>query len=157
MNQMEEIKSLLRQQREIKEKLKSLGVCTTGNNPLGDYAEFVACKEFGLTKQSNPKKGYYAVSPETGERYQIKSRMYEKRSSYQLGAIRGLDSKPFDHLIVLLVNPLFEVVYTLVIPYEDVVKLGKYQALTNSHLVIINHKLIDEYKLQEYQPQQPGE
>ncbi|ESS71538.1 hypothetical protein MGMO_97c00160 [Methyloglobulus morosus KoM1] len=142
------IKELLTQHREILAELENLGVCSTGNNPLGDFAEWVACQEFELERMPNSTKGYDAVCKVTGERYQIKSRTYEtKRTSYPLGAIRNLDSKPFDHLIVLLVKPTFDVAYTLVIPHEDIASIGKYRQHTNAHIITLNQNLIDTYKL----------
>ena len=142
------IKELLTQHRAIIAELEKLGVCSTGNNPLGNFAEWVACQEFELERMPNSTKGYDAICKVTGERYQIKSRTYEiSRKSYPLGAIRNLESKLFDYLIIILVKPSFDVAYTLVIPHKDIAKIGKYRKHTNAHIVTLTQTLIDTYKL----------
>ena len=148
MNNINRIKELLNQHRAILSELEKLGVCSTSNNPLGDFAEWVACQEFELQRMPNSTKGYDAVCKVTGERYQIKSRTYEtNRTSYPLGAIRNLESKHFDYLIVLLINPTFDITYTLVIPHKDIATIGKYKEHTNAHIVTLNQQLIERYKL----------
>jgi hypothetical protein len=145
----EHIKELLIKHRSILAELKSLGVCLTGNNPLGDFAEWIACQKFELERMPNSTKGYDAVCKDTGVRYQIKSRTYEaSHKSYPLGAIRNLESKLFDYLIVVLVKPTFDVEYTLVIPHKDIKSLGKYREHTNAHIITLNQRMIDEYKLE---------
>lgn len=88
----------------IVEELHGRGLVRSTNNPVGDYAEYLTARAFGLSLAGNSSIGYDAVSDD-GIRYQVKSRRLTPRnSSRQLSAIRGLESgsDPFDFLVGIL-------------------------------------------------------
>lgn len=53
-------------------ELKIRKIVRTGNNPTGDYAEWLVAKKLNLTLETNSKAGYDAVDAQ-GTRYQIGS------------------------------------------------------------------------------------
>ncbi len=82
---------LLRAYGDIIDELRTRGVVRTGNNPIGDYTEWLVAQRLHLTLTSNSTLGYDATDG-TGIRYQIKAR----RAGTQLSAIRNAQQALFD-------------------------------------------------------------
>ena len=77
-------------------RLREMRVLRT-RNLVGDVAEWIACKELGLTLALSSQKGYDA-SDALGRRVQIKGvRLTNRRP----GALRNMDQNPFDRLVIL--------------------------------------------------------
>lgn len=110
----------------IVEELHGRGLVRSTNNPVGDYAEYLTARAFGLSLAGNSSIGYDAVSDD-GIRYQVKSRRLTPRnSSRQLSAIRGLEpgSDPFDILVGILFTADFEVQRAALVPVAVVRQLA---------------------------------
>lgn len=110
----------------IVEELHGRGLVRSTNNPVGDYAEYLTARAFGLSLAGNSSIGYDAVSDD-GIRYQVKSRRLTPRnSSRQLSAVRGLEpgADPFDLLVGILFSPDFEVLRAALVPLDVVRQLA---------------------------------
>lgn len=102
----------------IVEELHGRGVVRSTNNPVGDYAEYLVARAFGLSLVGNSSIGYDAISPD-GIRYQVKSRRLTTRDrSRQLGFFRGLQlsDDPFDLLVAVLFNADFTIQRAALVP-----------------------------------------
>jgi hypothetical protein len=110
----------------ILEELHGRGVVRSTNNPVGDYAEFLTARAFGLSLANNSSIGYDALSAD-GVRYQVKSRRLTPRNrSRQLSAIHGLDlpAGPFDLLVGILFTADFVVLRAALVPVAVVRQLA---------------------------------
>ena len=110
----------------IVEELHGRGLVRSTNNPVGDYAEYLTARAFGLSLAGNSSIGYDAVRDD-GIRYQVKSRRLTPRdSSRQLSAIRGLEpgADPFDLLVGILFTADFEVLRAALVPVDVVRQLA---------------------------------
>lgn len=106
----------------------------TDNNPAGDYAKKLAQDALGLKKLDGSRQGYDAVG-DNGKKYQIKGRRVTKtNASRQLGALRQLESKPFDYLVGVLFHSDFRVMGGCCIPYHIVRENPFFQGHTNSYI-----------------------
>jgi hypothetical protein len=110
----------------ILEELHGRGVVRSTNNPVGDYAEHLTARAFGLSLANNSSIGYDAISAD-GVRYQVKSRRLTPRNpSRQLSAIHGLDlaADPFDLLVGILFTADFVVLRAALVPVAVVRQLA---------------------------------
>lgn len=107
----------------ILSQLRERGIVRSENSPVGDYAEHLAARAFGLTLVNNSAIGYDGVDG-AGVRYQIKGRRITKwNPSRQLSAIRGLEpglGDPFDVLAGILFDGDFIVTRAALIPISVV-------------------------------------
>jgi hypothetical protein len=114
--------------------LRVRGIVRSENSPVGDYAEHLASRAFGLALSLNSAIGYDGVDT-AGLRYQVKGRrMTPWNRSRQLGAIRGLEpgkGDPFDVLIGILFNGDFTILRAALIPISVVRSSAKPQAHVN--------------------------
>src|SRR4051794_4704740 len=100
LNDAELAKAWARSMRVMRER----DLVRTANTPVGDYAERIACAEFGLELKGFSEKSIDAMGP-GGVRYQIKGRrLTPANGSRQLGAIRDIKEKPFDVLLAVFFN-----------------------------------------------------
>ena len=98
------------------EELRRRRVVRTTNNPVADYAEFLAARAFELTLAARSESGYDGTDT-GGLRYQVKSRrLTSANPSRQLGFIRGLDGDPFDYLVAILFKADYAVFRAALIP-----------------------------------------
>jgi uncharacterized protein DUF6998 len=106
----------------IVEELHGRGVVRSTNNPVGDYAEYLTARAFGLSLVGNSSIGYDAISVD-GIRFQVKSRRLTARNrSRQLSFFRGLQlpADPFDLLVAVLFNEDFTVQRAALVPVDVV-------------------------------------
>ena len=80
-------RELLRASDEPIAELRRRRVIKTGNNPIGDYTEWLVCNRLKLEVQGNSTAGYDAIDHE-GNRYQIKGRRSDG-PSVQFSTIRN--------------------------------------------------------------------
>lgn len=102
----------------IVEELHGRGVVRSTNNPVGDYAEYLTARAFGLSLVGNSSIGYDAISADD-IRYQVKSRRLTARNrSRQLSFFRGfqLPGNPFDLLVAVLFSEDFTVQRAALVP-----------------------------------------
>jgi hypothetical protein len=116
--------------------LKARGVIRS-TKVLADYAEWLAAKALGLSLvEGGAHKGYDAVDPHTGLRYQVKAR--QVAPPYMQPDLRGqgnLDDGPFDLLVGILVDGNFEVIRAAVVPLSVVQARAKPIAYNNGFRV----------------------
>lgn len=115
---VESAPALLALYSAIVEELHRRGVVRSTNNPVGDYAEYLTARAFGLSLVGNSSIGYDAISRD-GIRYQVKSRRLTARNrSRQLSFFRGfqLPGDPFDLLVAVLFNEDFTVQRAALVP-----------------------------------------
>lgn len=113
-------------------ELRSRGILTTSNAPLGDYTEWLFRKAFGWKDAGNSNKDVDAIGKD-GTRYQIKARrLHSRNKSRQLGALRRLDEGNFDTLAAALFNEDFTVKRAALIPHRLVLENSSHISATNS-------------------------
>src|SRR5207248_10894195 len=89
---------LLQIEAGLRGELVRRRVSRTGNNPCGDFAEYLASKVFGWNLNSNSEAGFDAFD-QRGERIEIKSRrLTHQAASRQASAIRNISGQHFDRL-----------------------------------------------------------
>lgn len=113
---------LLRLYGGILSELRQRGVSRSENSPVGDHAEHLAARAFGLTLVSNSSIGYDGVDA-AGTRYQVKGRRITRwNPSRQLSALRGLRgaTDPFDMLLGILFDAEMAVARAALIPISVV-------------------------------------
>ena len=93
------------------ERLNDLEVVTTRNKPLGDFAEWLVNKCFGLTPAPVGKKGYDATG-DNGKRYQIKACRPDK--SPKFSPLRQIND--CDFVIAVVFNDDYSVRSAVLIP-----------------------------------------
>jgi hypothetical protein len=128
-------RELLRLHCTLMDTLRHRQVVRSSNNPVADYAESLVAQALGLSLEANSHAGYDATGVD-GLRYQIKGRrLTAANGSTQLGALRNLDSAPFDQLAAVIFDAHLDVRYAALIPLATVRQIGKYQSHTHSHTV----------------------
>lgn len=129
---------LLNLYSDVLAELNRREIVRTYNSPVGDYAEWLVAKTFGLELENNSQKGYDAINPKTRRKYQIKSRWEREDKpsirTRQLSPIRDFDEDPFDYLIVVIFDKQFGVKEAYKIPYSEV--KGKKNSHVNGLQVI---------------------
>jgi hypothetical protein len=114
------VSALLELHGDLLAELRRRNVIRSSNNPTGDYGEFLFSRAFGWTLNGNSSADADALDA-GGMRYQIKCRKLETPTgSRQLGFIRRLPDRPFDHLAAVLLDGKFRVLRGALIPYEIV-------------------------------------
>jgi hypothetical protein len=123
------------------EELRSRGIVRTGNNPIGDFAEYLFCRAFSWKLADNSRKDADAIGPD-GVRYQIKARrLAGKPGDRQLGALRNLPNQRFDKLAAVLFDTRFGVARAVIIPHTLVVANAVHQSHTNSWRFILRDEV----------------
>jgi len=136
---------LLRLYGRLMEELRQRKLVRSSNNPVSDYAEKIVCEELNLSLQGKSSKGYDAIDENTGEKYQIKARRLTRHNkSRQLGVIRNLDQKLFDHLIAVIFNEFFKPVEIWRIPRETIPKYARYSSHQNGYILVLTGKVLED-------------
>jgi hypothetical protein len=143
------VKSLLIQFADTLDELKLRGVVRTRNNPVADYAEWLAVDALGLTLERNSKSGFDAKNNK-GERFQIKGRrLDETNKSRQLSVIRNLDAQEFDYLIGIIFDHDFLVMEAYKIPYKLVGKYARFSEHQNGHILQLRGSIIQDPSVED--------
>jgi hypothetical protein len=128
-------------------ELRARAVVRTGNNPVGDYTEWLVAKALGLTLAANSASGYDAISP-TGVRFQIKGRrVTERNRSRQLSAVRNLASCDFEFLVAVVFDEAFELLEAVMVPHSAVLDHAAYRSHVNAHILHANAKLVADSRV----------
>src|SRR5262249_35603914 len=113
-------------------ELRTRGIIRSSNNPVADYAEWLASQALGLTLETKSTAGFDGVCVD-GLRYQVKGRRRTpQNASVQLGQIRGLAERHFDFLIAIIFHSDFSVDYAGQIPHQVVIERAKFNEHTNA-------------------------
>jgi hypothetical protein len=124
-------------------ELRTRNVVRTGNNPTGDYVEWLVAARLGLTLEANSAIGFDACGPD-GTRYQIKGRrLASAKGPAQLGVIRNLQAFHFDFLIAVVMNDDWSVRYAAKIPHAALASMAKFQSHVNGHVLWMKPSLLD--------------
>jgi len=120
------ISSLLELHVDLLAELRRREIVRSANNPTGDYGELLFSRAFGWALNGNSSADADATDTE-GIRYQIKCRrLASPKGSRQLGFIRRLPDRPFDHLAAVLLDARFRVMRAALIPYDVVEQRSSY-------------------------------
>lgn len=129
------ITQLLAMHSAVMDELRFRNVVRTGNNPTGDYVEWLVASRLGLKLEPNSAKGVDAVDDD-GLRYQIKGRRLALPASpAQLGVIRGLEVAHFDYLVAVVMNADWSVRWALKIPHAAIAAIATFQKHVNGHVL----------------------
>lgn len=126
---------LLRTYSQILRELKNRNVTRSANNPVGDLAETLFIRAFGLSLVKGSNKGYdaYDARDQGNSRYQIKGRrITPDNPSRQLSQIRDLQNDHFDYLVGVLFDEDFRLIRACVVPIATVRLLAKKQDWVNA-------------------------
>jgi len=121
-------------------QLRDRKIIRSENSPVGDYAEHLAERAFGLTLVQNSSIGYDGVDAD-GLRYQVKGRRITPlNKSRQLGILRGLNAEPppFEVLVAILFNPDFSILRAARMPIEVVRTKAARHDYVNGWRLILN-------------------
>lgn len=143
-------KQLLEAYAKVMRELRNEGIVRSSNNPVGDIAEAVACEVLNLKRAPKNARGYDAIG-EKGTRYEVKSRRHtEENSTSLMGAIRDLDKKQFDYLVVVIFGENFEVKNICVVPHVVVEKYAKYREYTRSNILNFSGAILKDKRIKQY-------
>lgn len=133
---------LLRMHADVIDELHRRGVVRTGNNPIGDYTEWLVCDRLGLKLEPNSRASYDVI--DTNElRYQIKGRRSKQSTgNVQLSVIRNLETKGFDYLIAVVFNSDYTIRFAAKIPHSVVSEVATYRSHVNGHVPIIRENVL---------------
>ena len=137
-------RDLLRLYGRILTELRGREIIRSENAPVGDYAEYLVARAFGLRLVANSSIGYDAVGAD-GVRYQVKGRRITPwNRSRQLGAIRGLagETDPFDALIAVLFDAEMAVTKAVQIPIAVVRATSREQRHVNGWRLVLTDPVL---------------
>jgi hypothetical protein len=130
-------------------ELRSREILRSTNNPVADYAEWLASRALGLLLQPKSTAGFDGICRE-GIRYEVKSRRCTRHNeSVQLSAIRKLDDCHFDYLIGIIFRADFTVDYAGKVPHEVVVERARYRTHTNAWILHFKRHLLDDARVED--------
>lgn len=134
---------LLQAHAGVIDELLRRRVVSTGNNPIGDYTEWLVCDRLGLVRQPNSRASYDGLDPD-GIRYQIKGRRSKRPTgNVQLSVIRNLEQSEFDYLIAVVFNSDYTIRFAAKIPHAVVTEFAAYRQHVNGHVPIIRENIFD--------------
>lgn len=129
------VRQLLSTHSALLEELRYRNVVRTGNNPAGDYVEWLVASRLGLSLEQNSAIGFDATCPD-GRRYQIKGRrLLTASGSPQLGVIRALEAGHFDFLIAVVMNADWSIRLAVKIPHAALGELARFRGHVNGHVL----------------------
>lgn len=136
--------ALLELHAQIVQVLRDRKILRTSNNPVGDLAEHLFCKAYGLQPEKNSYPGVDVIGQD-GTRYQIKGgRCTPENKSRQLSAIRNLADVDFHFLVGVIFSPDYSIQRAALIPYAIVKRLAKPQTHTNSYRFMLTDDVWNE-------------
>ena len=137
------VAELLQMHAGVIDELVSRGVVRTGNNPIGDYTEWLVCDRLELELQPNSRASYDGVDS-NGIRYQIKGRRTKLATgNVQLSVIRNLEQNGFDYLIAVVFNSDYTIRFAAKIPHGILNKIATYRKHVNGHVLIIRENILE--------------
>lgn len=142
-------RQLLARYVQVLDELKKLGVLRTGNNPVGDYAEWLVANTLGLRLVSNSTAAHDAVDSD-GVKYQIKGRRQTPGNmSTQLGSFHKLDKGGFDYLIAVLFYADFTPHLVIKAPHAVIAQYSRYREHTNAHILHLQGAWLNDPRVED--------
>ena len=140
---------LLRLQAQAVAELRAREIVRTNNNPLADYAEYLAARALGLDLGVNSQTGHDGKDVH-GLRYEVKSRRVTSTNpSRQLSSIRKLHEKHFDWLLAIIFDETFTVEQALLLPHEAISDYATHREHTNSHILVMKGPVLKDHRLKD--------
>jgi len=134
---------LLQMHAGVIDELLRRGVVRTGNNPIGDYTEWLVCDRLDLVLQPNSRASYDGIDS-TGVRYQIKGRRSQRATgNVQLSVIRNLEQIGFDYLIAVVFNSDYTIRFAAMIPHSILSEVSSYRKHVNGHVPIVRENIFE--------------
>lgn len=128
----------------ILDELRRRGILRSGNHPIADYAERLVCEALNLIRAPASTKGYDAFDT-AGHRYEIKGRRpTASNPSLQLSAIRDLNGRHFEFLVIVLFTSDFSIARAAVLPVAIVEAVASFTQHTNSWRLIARNSLFQQ-------------
>ncbi|MGK9175410.1 hypothetical protein KXR87_19680 [Yokenella regensburgei] len=135
---------LLSLHSEILTQLRFRGVIRTKNNPVGDYAEWLVSKAFGMTLLSNSSAGADAIDTD-GKRVQIKARrVTPDNTSRLLSALRNYEAADFDYLIAVIFDETYNIFEAYKIPHEVIRDYARHSVHVNAHIINLKGAILTD-------------
>jgi hypothetical protein len=132
---------LLQIEAGLRSELIRRGVSRTGNNPCGDFAEYLAFNVFGWKLNANSEAGFDATDA-NGQRIEIKARrLSHPTASRQASAIRNINEQHFDRLFGIVFSQTYEVLLAVDVPHAVVVSRARHNPHTNSAIFFLRDDL----------------
>ena len=132
-------RELMAIQTQVLDELTARNIIQNPTQPVGDYAEYLACKAFELKREPTSTSGYDATNDE-GLKYQIKfKRLQSSTDTRQLNAIKGMEQRKFDFLIGVLFNADMTLYRAALIPFDAVAR----QIDPTAKIFMLNNKVWD--------------
>lgn len=145
-----EVKQKLKEYASILSTLNKAGIVRTYNSPVGDYAEWLVSTKMNFKLEKNSEKGYDALDPDTGLRYQVKSRwMHPGKNSRQLNVIRNYEECQFDYLIAVIFGNDFEVEKAYLIPHDLIKKYFPINKHQNGRVVTLTSTFVNDVEVKD--------
>ena len=126
-----EIRWLLRQYAEIRQRLAQHPWIRNNNAPLGDVAEHLVAEALGGTVAYNNAKGY-DVELSDGQLLQVKGITYRGKDNLVTSAIRSMD---FDSVAIVICAPDFSIVEGLLVPKDRLVEVSRFHKTLNGYQI----------------------
>ncbi len=125
----------------ILQVLKERKVVRSTNNPVADYAEYLAIEALGLKPAPKSTKGFDATDS-NGVKYEVKGRRpTQANKSRMLSAIRDCDAGHFNFLVGVLFNEDFSFDRACVVPFNVVQTTARYRKHVNAHILELKDAL----------------
>ena len=105
--------------REALGQLQSRGVLRSTGGPVGDYAEWLVARAFGLARQSYPNPDYDVTAPD-GTRYSVKARRWGRAARPTRVHVGRLDGDRFEYLVFVLLTDAMNVERAVRVPIAAV-------------------------------------
>lgn len=129
---------------DLMEELRERKVIRSSNNPIADYGEKVISDYLRLNLVRGSNKSFDAQDSR-GATYQIKARRLTRHnSSRQLGVIRNLETKNFDHLLVGIFDEEFSLIELWKIPHKTIKTYARYSKHQNGHILYARGPLLKD-------------
>jgi hypothetical protein len=133
--------ALLELHYRVLDELKARGLIRNASAPIGEYAELLFCQAFKWTQAERNSNWGWDAKDDAGSRFQIKSRRMVGQGSRQLGAMRNLQHRPFDHLAAVLFSRDLTIFRAAIIPLDVVHSLSVHDTYTNSYKLMLTDEV----------------
>jgi hypothetical protein len=121
----------------IMAELRHRRLSRTGNNVVADLAERVVVEGLSLLQARSSMTGYDATDV-AGRRFEIKARRRTSTSRpTHLSALRGLEKRHFDELVVVIFEEDFTIWRAVRLDYETACAIARPRPHVNGHVIFL--------------------